>query len=167
MTEESAPKRKIRYIIGFECIAQKYNPNTGYIFGKIWNLECYGKFNEFRGSIDFLAERTGLSYATVLRIIKILLRDNLIIDTTPENKRSDRMQVRHYIVNQSNLLKLSIEMDLYTDDNLNNIKLNNESKKKFLRESSVTKEKENLIEIMPDNIEIYNPFDDPEDELTE
>ncbi len=80
MTEKQKPKKKVKYILGFECIAQKYNPNTGYIFGKIFNLEMNGLYNEFQGSIDFLAEKCGLSYVTAWRIVKLLIKDNLFND---------------------------------------------------------------------------------------
>lgn len=159
MTEKQKAKKKVKYIIGFECIAQKYNPNTGYIFGKIFNLEMNGLYNEFQGSIDFLAEKCGLSYVTAWRIVKLLIKDNLIIDTTPKSKRYSKTQVRHYIVNQSKLLMLSEEMDDFTDENIASKKLKNEVKKKYLNDNDVFKNTEKVI----NNGEYINPFEEDDE----
>ncbi len=101
-------KHKPRFILGFECIAQKYSANAGYVFGKIYNLELNGSYNEFRGSVSWLAARVGLSYNATFKIVKQLETDDLIVDTTPENLKNNKTQVRYYITNPYKLLELSL-----------------------------------------------------------
>ncbi len=98
-----------KYIIGFDCVMQKYNPSIALIFGVIYQEEKYGENKEFRESPYFISDKGIISYGTVLRGLKILLRDNLIINTNPEAKGNE---TKHYKINKKKLIELSAEIDL-------------------------------------------------------
>ncbi len=154
--------KSVRYILLFESLCQKYNLAAGAVFGKIFNLEIHGKYGRFQGSIDFLAGRLGLSYATVLRAIKLLIRENLIIDITPMSKRNQRMQTRYYKTNQIRLLEISDEMDLITDEGTLIKKLENEIKKKSIQGDTEIKQKLEILGLnnIKEDIEYEDPFEE-------
>lgn len=162
-------KKRPRYVLLFESLCQKYNLPAGAIFGKILNLELYGKYGEFRGSLDFLGGRFGLSYSTTIRTIKLLLKEKLIIDTTPDSKRKQRMQTKHYKTNQIKLIEISSEMDLTTDEKLSMKKIANEIKKKSIQDNAVNNEiLAKIFELdVDDGIdeEYENPFEELDEEI--
>lgn len=167
-TEGAIKSRKTpRYIIGFECVAQKYNPNTAFVLGKIYNLELHGAYNEFRGSMDWLSRRCGLTRGTTVKIVQNLLKNNLIIDSTPEKDKNKITSVKRYIVNTIELYELSEEMNILVDEATTADKIKNGFKKELmLKNNSKKYNPENIIhkEIMELFEEVVD-YEDPFEEL--
>jgi len=167
--EKKSNEDIIRYYIAIECIAQKYNNNTMAIFCKINNLEMNGLYNEFRGSMDWLSKRCNVTRSTASKIVKTLLKDNLLIDSTPEKDKHKITSVKHYIVNSVELARLSKEMNIQVDEATTEIRLKNKTKKELLLKNNTEKySEENIVSSSTSNlfqnIDSYeNPFEDDDD----
>ena len=67
-----------------DMLIEQYNGIiTAAVFGRVWRY-CQGAYGACSASLQTIADELGLSYATVLRHVKVLCDDGYLEDTTPD-----------------------------------------------------------------------------------
>lgn len=92
------------YIPSFAAVTGLYGPKAGVVFGLIFRLSK--KYGHSIASVRYIAGNCGISPSTAGDTIKLLLKEFLIVDVTPEEKQYWKKgsegimkQVRYYVYN--------------------------------------------------------------------